>query len=447
MLNDPTLRKVFIALFLGASGFFLSLQLFNGTQSSLIAILVTLVTLWTNEGLHLGFVSLLPLVLFPTFGVLDFNAVSSNYSKSILFLFMGGFLLAMGMQKSGAHEKIAHAVLSLFPKSFLGILYALSITSGLMSGILSNTTVTILLVPIALFLSKEPNIQFRMVLAVAYGATIGGILTPIGTPPNLIFLQFAEDYGLSVPSFFEWIFKLLPLVIFMMIIMPLVLAFGVKNFKIDEVSSKTSYSWEQKKILVILGVLVLTLFANSPIKPFYDGLGLDEKLIIFGAGLSLFLPKIDILNWEDMRDFPYAIIFLFGASFSIAMAFNDTGLAKSITGYISAFASMPTILMVVFIVGIVVFATEVTSNTALISIALPVIYTFIGENSIENGEVILFMITIASSYAFMLPIATAPNAIAISTGVVKIKTMAKIGFLLNLIGLFGLILIGWVFWK
>jgi sodium-dependent dicarboxylate transporter 2/3/5 len=443
---DEKSKKLLLAISLGVVAYFITLPLFTSIQASLIGVLTLLVTLWTNEGLHLGFVSLLPLALFPWLGILEFNDVAPNYSKTIIFLFMGGFLLAIGMQKSGTHEKIAHLILSIFPKSFLGILYALSITSGLMSGVLSNTTVTILLVPIALYLSKEPNIQFRMVLAVAYGATIGGILTPIGTPPNLIFLGFAEEMGIAVPTFFEWIFRLLPLVVAMMIFMPLLLSFGVKNFQIDDYAKDTSFNSQQKKMLYVLGSLVLILFINSPIKPFYDGLGLNEKLLIFTAGLTLFLPKIDILEWEDMREFPYAIIFLFGASFSIATAFSDTGLAQAVTEYISVFATLPTLLMVALVTALIVFATEVTSNTALISIALPIIYTFIGANGIENGETILFIITIASSYAFMLPIATAPNAIAISTGVVKISKMAKLGFILNIVGLIFLIVVAEMFW-
>ena len=440
--------KLLLAIFLGLSTFFLSLPYFEQNQSALIGVLTLLITLWTNEGLKLGVVSLLPLVLFPTFNILDFNSVTPNYSKTIIFLFMGGFLLAIGMQKTGAHKKIAHLVLSIFPKSFLGILYALAITSGLMSGVLSNTTVTILLVPIALYLSKDQNIQFRMVLAVAYGATIGGILTPIGTPPNLIFLGFAEEMGIAVPSFFEWIFKLLPLVIIMMIIMPFTLAFGVKNFKIEHNDDeKIEFTKSQKKVLYILGGLVVLLFINSPIKPFYSGLGLNEKLIILSAGLLLFMPKVEILTWDDMKEFPYAIIFLFGASFSIATAFTNTGLAQAVTEYISVFAQLPTFLMIAFVVGLIIFATEITSNTALISIALPIIYSFIQMNGIENGETILFMITIASSYAFMLPIATAPNAIAISTGVVKISKMARIGLILNMLGLFALLGVASLFWN
>ncbi|EJF06100.1 di-/tricarboxylate transporter [Thiovulum sp. ES] len=439
--------KIFIAIFLGIFAYFLSLQTFSETQSILIGLLVLLVALWTNEGFHLGYVSLLPLILFPTFGVLEFSEVVPNYSKTIIFLFMGGFLLAMGLQKSGTHKKIANIVLGIFPKSFVGVLYALSITSGLMSGILSNTTVTILLVPIALYLSEKPEIQFRLVLAVAYGATIGGILTPIGTPPNLIFLGFAEEYGLQTPSFFEWIFNLLPLMIPMFLIMPLFLMIGVKNFQFsDEVGNDKKFNSEQKKVVAILLSLVFLLFLNSPIPPIYSGLGLNEKMLILGAGLLLFVPKVEILDWDDMKNFPYAIIFLFGASFSIATAFSKTGLALSITEKISFFAQFPIIFMLLAVLTLIIFATEITSNTALISIALPVIYTFLTQNGIENVEMILFAITIASSYAFMLPIATAPNAIAVSTGVVKISKMAKIGFFLNIIGLFLLLFVAKFIW-
>jgi sodium-dependent dicarboxylate transporter 2/3/5 len=408
-----------------------------------------LITLWTNEGLHLGFVSLLPLVLFPTFGVIEFDQVTPNYSKTIIFLFMGGFLLAIGMQKTGLHEKIAHSVLGLFPNSLLGILYALAITSGLMSGILSNTTVTLLLIPIAMFLSDNRNLQFRMILAVAYGATIGGILTPIGTPPNMIFLGFAESHGIETPAFFEWILKLLPLVIPMMMIVPFVLSLGAKEKKINPKSDPnfdSKLNSEQKKMLYILLGLIIILFANSPIKPFYDGLGLNEKIILLGAGLSLFLPKIDILTWEDFQKFPFAIIFLFGASFSIASAFTETGLAKTLAEQIAIFEALPFILILILLVTIVCFTTEITSNTALISVTLPVLYQFFENSNIEHGAILMFAVTIVSSYAFMLPIATAPNAIAISTGFVKIKTMAKIGFMLNIIGIILLVFVAYFIW-
>ena len=290
------MQKFLIATFLGVLAYFLTLPLFTSVQASLIGVLTLLVTLWTNEGLNLGVVSLLPLVLFPIFGILDFNSVTPNYSKTIIFLFMGGFLLAMGMEKTGTDRRIAHLVLSIFPKSFLGVLYALSITSGLMSGLLSNTTVTILLVPIALYLSDRAEIQFRLVLAVAYGATVGGILTPIGTPPNLIFLGFAENMGLSTPTFIEWILKLLPVVLVMMTILPLILAIGVKNFEIQNSGEKIVFDRNQKIILSILGVLVLTLFGNSILKE------LNEKLLIFSAGLLLFLPKIDTVPDEVVEE-------------------------------------------------------------------------------------------------------------------------------------------------
>jgi sodium-dependent dicarboxylate transporter 2/3/5 len=443
---EGSLKKISIAVVIGVALFFASETIFTLQQASLIGLIGFLITLWTNEGLHLGVVSLLPLVLFPTAGVLDFNSVAPNYSKTIVYLFIGGFLIAMAMQKSGLHEKIAVSILSIFPSSVRGIMYALAITSGVMSGVLSNTTVTILLVPIAMFLSEEREIQFRLILSVAYGATVGGILTPIGTAPNLIYLGFAEDHGLPVMGFFEWITALLPVVGVMMLIIPYILSLGIENKRIETADVDKSLNGEQKRVLYLLIGLVTVLLLNSKMEPLYSGLGLNEKLLLLGAGLSLFLPNFGVLTWKDMEKFPFAIIFLFGASFTIATAFTSTGLAEAITGYMNGLQVLPLLLLMAVVVSLVCFTTEVTSNTALISMALPVLYTFIQQNGVENGEVILFMATVVSSYAFMLPIATPPNAIAVSTGKVSIGRMAKIGFLLNIIGIAVLVTVGYTIW-
>jgi len=446
MVEKSSILKIVIAIGVAVILYFITAPLFTTQQATLIGLIGLLITLWTNEGLHLGVVSLLPLILFPTVGVLDFDSVAPNYSKTIVYLFIGGFLIAMAMQKSGLHEKIAISILSIFPSSLRGIMYALAITSGVMSGILSNTTVTILLVPIAMFLSEERYIQFRLILSVAYGATIGGILTPIGTAPNLIYLGFAEDNGLPVMGFFEWIVALLPVVIVMMAVIPYILSIGVADHKIKTPKVDKSLNSEQKRVLYLLIGLIVTLLLNSKMEPLYSGLGLNEKLLLLGAGLSLFLPKFGVLTWDDMRDFPYAIIFLFGASFTIATAFTSTGLAEAITGYMSGLQALSLILLMLVVVTLVCFTTEITSNTALISMALPVLYTFVQQSGIENGEVLLFMATVVSSYAFMLPIATPPNAIAVSTGKVSISQMAKLGFIINLIGITVLITIGYTFW-
>ncbi|WP_281950614.1 SLC13 family permease [Nitrosophilus kaiyonis] len=442
------MQKLSIAVGISLLFFAFSSYIFDPIQARLIGTVAFLVVLWTNEGLPLGVVSLLPIILFPTLGIVDIKTVTPNYSKSIIFLFIGGFLLAMAMQKTFLHERLAKKLLSIFPNTPKGIIYSLAITSAVLSSFLSNTTVTLMMMPIALFLTQNKKLKVRFLIATAYGASIGGIFTPIGTPPNLILLGFLEDIKLTSPTFLEWMMLTFPVVASMLYIVPYILSKSVKDELLEAklIEKFPPMSSDQKKLSIILISLVVLLIINAPIKPFYNGLGLNEKIILLAFGLILFLPNISILKWEDFKDMPYEIIFLFGAGFSIASAFIKTGLASALAGYFSYFASFPFIVILFLIALFVSFSTEITSNTALTSIALPIFYEF-AKNSGFNIEITLFIATIAASYAFMLPIATPPNAIIMSSRVIKIKEMAKIGFLINFIGVAIVSIVAIVFWN
>jgi sodium-dependent dicarboxylate transporter 2/3/5 len=376
------------------------------------------------------------------FSILNVNEVSSNYSKSIIFLFLGGFLLAIATEKTDLHIQIANRLLKIFPSSLKGVIFSLGFTSAVLSSVLSNTTTALLLIPIAMFLSKESEIKKRLVLAVAYGASIGGIITPIGTPPNLIFLGFAKDYGVGYMSFVGWMLHTLPLAVIMIIFMTFVLSFGTEA-KIDLEIEKKPLNGDQKRLAYILTALIILLFINSPIKPYWSGLGLNEKLILLSFGLLMFMPKIGFLTWEDSKKIPYEIIFLFGAGFSVAMAVVKSGLAKEIASYLDVFSSFSPFWFLLIVVAFVTFSTEITSNTALISIVLPIVYAL---DAPVNKEILLMSATIAASYAFMLPIATPPNAIAFASRDVKIKDMAKFGFFMNIFGILALSVMSYFFW-
>jgi sodium-dependent dicarboxylate transporter 2/3/5 len=187
-------------------------------------------------------------------------------------------------------------------------------------------------------------------------------------------------------------------------------------------------------LLTILGALILLLFINSPIEPYYSGMGLNESGILLGFGLLMFVPKIGFLEWSDTKKVPYEIMFLFGAGFSIAQAFSHTGLAADVAQKLTLIADFSPWLLILCVAALITFTTEITSNTALISIALPIIFA-LGEMTAVRIELLMLAATICASYAFMLPIATPPNAIAMSTGVVKISTMARFGIVLNLLGI------------
>lgn len=441
------MKKILFALLLSVLAFFIASLAFSTTHSILLSIIVLLVVLWTNEALPLGIVSLLPIVLFPSFDILSTNATTLNYSKSIIFLFLGGFMIAIATEKTNLHKTISNKLLSLFPNTVKGIVFSLALTSAILSSLISNTTTALLLIPIAMFLTQDKAIKLRFVLSIAYGASIGGIITPIGTPPNLILLGFMEQNSIESISFINWMMLTIPLALVMLMIIPFILSLGVKNISFEKaIDSKNKMSREQKRLSLILISLVALLFLNSKIEPFYSGLGLNEKGILLGFGILMFIPKIGFLTWEDTKRIPYEIIFLFGAGFSIASAFSSTGLAEQIANYLLHLTSLPTILLILIVAALITFTTEITSNTALISIALPIIYS-LGQSANIDTTLILFVATICASYAFMLPIATPPNAIAMSSGVVKVKEMARYGVVFNIIGILCITAIALVYWQ
>lgn len=444
--EKQTTRELLIALVAG-SLLFVALSSFITTQQATLLGLVTfMVILWSNETLPLGWVALVPIVLFPMFGVADTNSVAPNYAKSIIFLFLGGFMLAIAVEKTLLHQVISHKMLTIFPSTARGMIFALAMTSGLLSAFLSNTTTTLLLIPLALFLSDNVQLKIRFALAIAYGASIGGIITPIGTPPNLILFGLFDEHQLPSIPFIQWIGLVLPLAMVMFLVVGWILSIGVDKGQIASKEQPPGLSKNQKKVTFALLSMVVLLLLNSPIEPYYSGLGLNEKGILLGFGLMMFMPPFNILIWEDARKIPYEIIFLFGAGFAIANAFTDTGLATQLAVWLQAVTDLPPLLLMILIASMVTFSTEITSNTALISMVLPVVYA-VTEQSGLDSRLFMMVATICASYAFMLPIATPPNAIAMSSGVVTVKIMARYGIVFNFLGIAFITLFATLYWQ
>ncbi|RYA23098.1 anion transporter [Malaciobacter halophilus] len=441
------MKRLLTALILSIAMFLIASIAFSTQHSILLAIIVLLVVLWTNEGLPIGVVSLLPILLFPSFDIMSTSATTANYSKSIIFLFLGGFMVAIATQKTNLHKYLSNKLLTIFPNTPRGIIFSLAITSAFLSSLISNTTTALLLIPIAMFLTNDTKLKVRLVLAIAYGASIGGIVTPIGTPPNLILLGFMDQHSIEAIPFIKWILLTAPLAFLMLTLIPFFLSLGVQHLKFDtHLEDREHLTTDQRRLMYFLGSLIILLFVNSKIEPFYSGLGLNEKGILLGYGLLMFMPKIGFLTWEDTKKIPYEIIFLFGAGFSIAAAFASTGLANEIAHYLLDLINLPVIFLIILVAALITFTTEVTSNTALISIALPIIYS-LGQVADVNMTLILFVSTICASYAFMLPIATPPNAIAMSSGAVKVKDMAKFGLLFNILGILCITAIALLYWQ
>jgi len=429
--------KLLLPIILAFLGFIGASYFIDLNQSFLIGMIILLVAYWSNEALPLGVVSLFPIIAFPLLGILDIKSVTANYSNPIIFLFLGGFMLAIAVEKTNLHQIIADKLISFFPNTSRGIIFALAITSAVLSSILSNTTTALLLMPIAMFLSSDVKLKTRFALSIAYGASIGGIITPIGTPPNLILLGFLEENNIQALTFVQWMIKTIPLAILMLIIVGYILSLGVKEFKIELNKKEFKLDKNQNRLKNILIILMILLFLNSFFK-------IPDAIILLSFGLLMFVPKIGFLEWDDTKKIPYEITFLFGAGFSIAKAFSVTHLDNVVSDMLLSFTNLAPFILLFVVAMIITFTTEITSNTALISIALPIIYA-LGEKSDINMELLLMVATISASYAFMLPIATPPNAIAFSAGI-KIKEMAKYGIIFNFIAISITSIIAYFYW-
>ena len=440
-------RKTAVAALSAFAVFAVALAFLNPVQSALLGSIVLLVALWSSEALPMAVVSLLPIIMFPAFGITDTKTTALNYANPIVYLFFGGFLLAIAVEKTGLHRWMAHHLLSLFPKTARGVVFALAFTSALLSSLLSNTTTTLLLLSMGLFLSDNPRIQMRYLLAIAYGASIGGIMTPVGTAPNLILLGILGDHSLPSIPFVQWVMMVAPLAALMLLVMGWVLGIGLGDEPSHASPSHPPLTSEQKKVLGLLGTLMALLFVNAPIKPWWNGLGLAEEGIMLGFGLLLFMPGLNLLEWnEDKGKIPFRIMFLFGAGFAIAKGFSETGLADVTAQSLGILGDLAPWMILLAVASLITFTTEITSNTALISVMLPVIYAFALQNHLDP---LLFMMTatICASYAFMLPIATPPNAIVMSSGVIHVKDMMRYGLILNLAGIGLIVLFAHFVWS
>lgn len=453
--QDKILKVVIgigVALLIGIIAFCLASFYLHASfkVSVLIGIIGLLVTLWTNKALPMGVVSLLPIILFPSFGILDTKTATANYANPIIYLFLGGFMIATATEKIGLHRIIAKFFLSRFPKNTKGVIAALGVASVMLGTALSNSTVALLLLPVAMSITDDKVLRTRFLLAVAFGASISGITTPIGSPPNLIYLGFLESQGLSGISFTTWIFMMAPLTCLMLFMMIKILSYGIGDRPLNlSLFDSISVNNVHKRLLFFIVALLIILLINSPIRPFYNGLGFNENVILLAFGLMMFIPKIGFLDWDDTKSIPYEIIFLFGAGFCIATAFSQAELGGAFTAFFQHFSGMPFIIFLFLASCFAIVATGFLSTTALIAILLPIIEVATQPFLSDTSRVLLMLVvTICASFSFMIPISTPPNAIVFAQGGIKAWDMIRFGFVLSVVGIVCVTLFSsWYWWS
>ncbi|MDB9714061.1 DASS family sodium-coupled anion symporter [Flavobacteriaceae bacterium] len=460
-----------VGLFLGPVFFLLILlwpqPLLSTQGDAVIAVALWMVTWWLTEAVSISVTALLPLLLFPLLDIMPIAEVGNNYGSPIIFLFFGGFVMALAIEKVNLHRRIALNIIRITGTTPNKVVLGFMIATASLSMWISNTATAVVMLPIAMsviklliddvdgFTKKDRNFAVSVLLGIAFSANAGGIATVIGTPPNSILIGLLEnEYQIEI-SFLKWMVFALPFSIIMIGLSYITLVhlifpskglnFSASNEVIQEELRKLGPTRSKEKmVLGIFAVTVSLWIFRTLINSVFPSLGLSDTMISMFAAISLFavpfnLKKGDfILDWKDTEKLAWGILILFGGGLALAKGMSVSGIVDQVSQSIAAgnFSITATASLLILLM---LFMTELMSNVALVAVLAPVVAGI----AIGLGIPMVYLlipVTMASSCAFMLPMATPPNAIVFASGFIEVKDMVKAGILLNLVAV--LILIG-----
>jgi sodium-dependent dicarboxylate transporter 2/3/5 len=439
-----------------------------------LALAIWMAAWWMTEAVPLSVTALLPLVILPPFSGLAFGTVASPYASSIVFLFMGGFMLGLALQHSGLHRRIALSVLVLVGSGQRQLVGGFMLVTALLSMWMSNTATAMIVMPIGLSVieaCQEPReadnagaqptggFAAAIVLGIAYAASIGGMGTPIGTPPNLIMSGYLrEHYGLDL-SMLEWMRVAVPVLLLMLPatwawlcfvsfrLSGSVAANAGRNVLRARLAGLGPVTPAERRVGAIFVAVAVCWILRPQIVGWTSLTGLDDAVIALTGALLLFLVPSGrqrherLLDWHTAQHLPWDILLLFGGGLSLAAAISASGADAPLTAMLSGFETVPVVVIVLLLAVLVVFSGELTSNTAAATALMPVLAALCAARGLDVLPV--FMVaTLAGSCGFMLPVATPPNAIAYGTGFVPMRQMMRAGLAVNLIGI--VVIVGYV---
>ena len=438
------------SLWLGPLLALLIYVLLVGSEANEGAALTAAVTLlcviwWVFEPIPIPATSIIPLAVFQLSGLLTAQQVAQAYGNPLILLLMGGFFLSKAMERSGAHRRIALYMIRLCGGgSSRQLVFGFCITAAALSMWISNTATTLMLLPVALAIlgtAEDDRVAAPLLLGIAYSASVGGIGTPIGTPPNLIFMQVYNENGGGTITFVEWMRWGVPVVV---LFVPLIawwlsrhLTYG-GGFHLPETGS---WRAEEKRVLMVFALTALAwITRQEPFGGWSQWLGLNtanDASVALLAVVALFvLPNGHgrrLLDWDVAPEIPWGVLILFGGGICLATAFVQSGLSAAIGNALTAVAALPVVLMIFLLAMGVTFLTETTSNTASTVLLMPIL----AAAALATHQDMRWMMVpaaMSASCAFMLPVATAPNSIIYGSGRVTTQRMAREGVALNLFG-------------
>jgi len=467
-------HRAVIGLFLGPLLFLLVLMLplpegMSPAGLSVAAVTVLMAVWWVSEAIPVPATALLPIVLFPLLGVLSGADVTRAYGNHLIYLFLGGFLIAVTMERWNLHHRIALHTIRMVGVTPRRIVLGFMLATAFLSMWISNTATTMMMVTIAMAVLREVEHEIDhqpgelwfgtiLMLGICYAASIGGVATLIGTPPNVIFAGVLEKtYGISI-SFTDWMGFALPLSMLMLALTWLYLTRilcpdtkinlpGGGEFIQRQLDGLGPMSRQEKQVALVFATVALMWILRGLYQPAGLAMVKDSTIAIAGA-LLLFLIPVNLkkreflLDWKTAVTIPWDIIILFGGGFALAQGFGESGLTRWLAEQLTVLQGFDTLLVIAVVVLLVIFLTEVTSNTATASLLLPVMGAL--ATAIDVSPFGLMVATvIAASFAFMLPVATPPNAIVFSSRCVTIPQMVRSGIWLNLVG--ALLITGFVY--
>jgi sodium-dependent dicarboxylate transporter 2/3/5 len=438
-----------------------------------------MVTWWVTEAMPIPVTALMPMIIFPLLGVSSVREASAPYGDPVIFLFMGGFILALGLERHNLHQRIALNLIKLTGTSGNGIIMGFMLSTALISMWISNTATAIMMLPIATsvtgLLAKEagqendPRFQkfaTGLMLGIAYAASIGGMATIIGTPPNVVMVGYMKRfYNLDV-SFTKWMIVGIPLMLLVLASCYLIITKvlyrnnlpsiqGSKELIHRKLTELGKITKEEKLVLIVFSITCFFWIFRQNMNGLIGKNLLDDTTIAMAGGVIMFLIPIDfkeqkfLLDWSDMKELPWGILLLFGGGLCLADGMEKSGLVNVVGNYFSGQEGINTGLLAFSLTAISMGLTELMSNVALVTIFVPVVFG-IADGFHINPIWLAMPVTFAASCAFMMPISTPPNAVLFATGYIKMKEMIKTGFLLNLcslviITILALTVVQWVF--
>lgn len=439
----------------------LPFELVTPAIDRVIAITLWMIIWWITEAVSISVTALIPLAMFPLLGISDIASVASNYANPIVYLFFGGFVIALALEKVNLHKRIALSILKITGTKANGIVLGFMIATGLMSMWISNTASTVVMLPIAVsviqlliddeegFTKGDRNFALSIMLGIAFGANIGGMATLIGTPPNSVMLAFLnENYAIDI-GFFQWMKMGVP---FSIILMTIAYFFIVKVFYPSglgtieksggiiqiELQKLGPISKGERVVLILFIGTALAWMFRVKLNYWFPSINLTDTTISVIAALLMFIIPVHFkegkfaLQWQDTSKLPWGILILFGGGLALASGLKDSGFINLIGDYISAQDDWSIWVVTGALIFLMLFMTELMSNVALVTILIPLVVGIAIGMDVPVLQMVI-PVTLASSCAFMLPMATPPNAIVFASGHVRIDQMARVGIVLNFI--------------